>query len=93
MCKSGWVCPIIRLENGTDGIIIWPCNVSPLLYCKGGIKNQDNCPLLSCRDIRILIIALLTEDDGLSKKELCKCKTGIDREKKIFKDTLKGHKK
>jgi len=35
---------------------------------KERLKNQDDCPLLSCRDIRIMIIALLTGDEELIQK-------------------------
>jgi len=35
---------------------------------KERIKNKTDCPLLSCRDIRIMIIALLTGDKELVKK-------------------------
>jgi hypothetical protein len=35
---------------------------------KEKIKNKTDCPLLSCRDIRILIIALLTGDEELIQK-------------------------
>jgi len=35
---------------------------------KERIKNKTDCPLLSCRDIRIMIIALLTGDENLIQK-------------------------
>jgi len=35
---------------------------------KERIKNKADCPLLSCRDIRVMIIALLIGDNNLIEK-------------------------
>jgi SRSO17 transposase len=51
---------------------------------KERIKNQDNCPLLSCRDIRILIIALLTDDELLIQKRMLQMQ---NRHRQREKDT------
>lgn len=51
---------------------------------KERIKNQDNCPLLSCRDIRILIIALLAEDELLIQKRMLQMQ---NRHRQREKDT------
>jgi len=66
------------------GIIIWPCNVSPFLYCKGENQKSRQLSLASCRDIRILIIALLTEDDLLIQKRMLQMQ---NRHRQREKDT------
>jgi len=47
------------------------------------IRHQDAYPLLSCRDVRILIIALLTHDQNLIDKRLTQMKK---RHKQRYRD-------
>jgi SRSO17 transposase len=47
------------------------------------IRHQDDYPLLSCRDVRILIIALLTNDRNLTEKRF---RQMTERHKQRYKD-------